>query len=484
MKILQILFVLLIFTNTLCAEQTVTQQKQTSKKIPKELLQRQDDKRPDDQYTIDLFGRPLVIGGEYEATLTHEEDYTLDKRERDDLLNFNNELQLELFYMLSNKIFAFAETKVEINDDLYAEDDKEKSETALDRGELWFYFSRLFESNLSLQLGRQNYQSIREWWWDDDLDAIRLHYNLEYLHGEISIAEEIDRVSTREDIDPNEKDITRILSQINWQWNENHYLGIYYLYHDDHSSTPEIGRIFDEDESDDVDSKLTWFGFDTRGKLKTENLGKIYYWSNLAFVRGQDSVVDFDDLSSELIIVNKIKRQNVRGWGIDLGATFRTKLPLSPNLTVAYATTSKDNNLETGTDRTFRQTGLQDNNYKFRGVDRFRYYGELLRPELSNLRIFTAAVGIPILNNSSIELIYHNYRQVAKADFLREIDIDADPNGRKKDIGDELDLIFGVKEWKHVELEFISSIFKPGNAFDSSNNDPAHKFEFKFSYNF
>lgn len=57
-----------------------------------------------------------------------------------------------------------------------------------------------------------------------------------------------------------------------------------------------------------------------------------------------------------------------------------------------------------------RQTGLQDNNGEFFGVDCFRYYGELLRPELSKLQITTLALGFRMLTNSSIEFVYHTDR--------------------------------------------------------------------------
>ena len=62
-------------------------------------------------------------------------------------------------------------------------------------------------------------------------------------------------------------------------------------------------------------------------------------------------------------------------------------------------------------DHAFRQTGIQDNNDKFGGVTSFKYYGELLEPELSNLHILTAGIGRRFGRRMSLDLIYHNYRQ-------------------------------------------------------------------------
>ena len=120
----------------------------------------------------------------------------------------------------------------------------------------------------------------------------------------------------------------------------------------------------------------------------------------------------------------------------------------------------------------------------FAGVNRFNYYGELLQPELSNLSIFTAAIGFPLLQDSSVELIYHRYRQVAAADFLRDARIDADPNGENPDIGEEWDLVFGFEPWSDLELELIGSLFKAGDAYDSSAGKTAFNIVFQFNYRF
>ena len=108
-----------------------------------------------------------------------------------------------------------------------------------------------------------------------------------------------------------------------------------------------------------------------------------------------------------------------------------------------------------------RSFHLQDNNVHFGGVDRFRLYGELLDPELSNLHIVTVALGLRILSKSSIEFLYHHYRQVRRADFLRDHDFKRDPNGLSRRIGDEWDLVIGIEEWEHVEVELIGALARP-----------------------
>ncbi len=135
-------------------------------------------------------------------------------------------------------------------------------------------------------------------------------------------------------------------------------------------------------------------------------------------------------------------------------------------------------------DGTFRQTGLQDKNARWGGVDRFRYYGELFRPELSNLHVLTAAIGVDLFESSSIELVYHYYRQDEAAATLRESRVKASAGGSNPDLGHEIDLIVGLEEWEHIEIELIGSVFRAGSAFGSREGEIAGLGIFKMDYNF
>ena len=56
--------------------------------------------------------------------------------------------------------------------------------------------------------------------------------------------------------------------------------------------------------------------------------------------------------------------------------------------------------------------------------------------------------------------------------------------GVSGDIGDELDLVLALREWRHVELMLKVSRFTPGAAFASNRRDPAHAVEFGVTVNF
>jgi hypothetical protein len=155
-----------------------------------------------------------------------------------------------------------------------------------------------------------------------------------------------------------------------------------------------------------------------------------------------------------------------------------------PSITLGYAVGSGNPDPDSSTDRSFRQTGLHNNNGRFWGVDNFRYYGELLRPELSNLHVLTLSVGLPLLRNSSVEVVYHRYWQDHATPFMKDARIKATPNGKDNDIGQEWNVVVGIEEWKHVELELVAALLRSGNAYGSLSGENAGYMSLVFTYNF
>ena len=150
----------------------------------------------------------------------------------------------------------------------------------------------------------------------------------------------------------------------------------------------------------------------------------------------------------------------------------------------SFSLGSGDQDPDEGPNRAFRQTGLHDNNGRFRGVDRFRYYGELLRPELSNLEIQQVALGVPLFRSSSLEVIYQRYRQVYAAPYLRESRLQTEPDGFHTDIGSEWDVVLGIEEWKHLETEVVGSMFRAGRAYGAREGERAFLLILKVDVNF
>lgn len=250
------------------------------------------------------------------------------------------------------------------------------------------------------------------------------------------------------------------------------------MHHSDSSSTPAVGTSVRASREDESDAKLWWGGLRASGKEPVGGLGELSYWADLAVVAGREKLLELDDAPAQRKLVSARRRQSVYGRAVDAGVRLAMELPGRPIFTLSYAVGSGDRDPQRGTDRSFRQTGLQSND------EEFRAYGELLRPELANLRIPTVAVGFPLLVRSHIEFAFRNFRQVYAAPFLRDSRIEVDPTGVRKNIGNEWMVSSVIKEWKKFEIEIVGAAFKAGQAYGAASRRMAYSFFTKLAYSF
>jgi hypothetical protein len=451
-----------------------------------DVVRRQDERRPEDQFQALLFDRPLTIGGKYEVSPEHRANYNLDGAEDRDLTRVNQEIRLEMLYEISPTLAVFIEPQVLHRWDRRSDRD-DVSEFEVRRGQSWVYYSFWPDAGLALQIGRQNLKEKRSWWWDVDLDAARLHFRRATVVAELGIAKEVFPVSL-DDLDgnvlPEQEDVTRGFGRWKWQWANLQNLEFFWLSERDRSGTYQDSVVIREDRQDARDADLDWLGVRAIGRWKKKTLGTLFYWADAASVRGSEDLTDFAEFDDGFIEANGSRRVDVRGWAVDAGLTFRPRKARQFSFTASYAVGSGDDDPDPLRDRSFRQTGLNTNKGKHRGVTRFRYYGELLRPELSNLQVLTFAIGRQFLSASSIDLIYHNYRQVYADTILRSARINAPLTGENRDVGDEIDLVIGVEEWRHWELKVIGSVFFAGDAYGPSDREKAYRADLQLRYIF
>ncbi|NOT54105.1 MAG: alginate export family protein [Deltaproteobacteria bacterium] len=452
-----------------------------------ELTKRPDDRPPEEQFTFTFLNRPMTIGGKLETTSLYRDNFELSPSVTDARFRFGQELQLQLLYALSEKTSLFLEGQIAYEAELYNKTKPRELEWAFGRGQTWLYMSNLFESPVSLQLGRQSIRERRSWWWDDDLDAVRLHYDRQYWHVEIAFAQELAREATDEKhIAPRHHNVLRLFGSSSWSWDKNQRIDTFFLYHHDHSRRQSVGNSVQASREDPSDASLAWFGGRASGKLDLDRFGEMDYRLEGAGVAGHEVVFDFEDdeqRKSRSQVSSRFSRK-VMGWALDNSLSWETRVPGRPTLSVGYAVGSGDRHPDRGTDHAFRQTGLHDNKGRFRGVNRFRYYGELLRPDLSNLQIWTVALGFCFWKDSSVEFAYHLYDQLYAAPVLLESRVNADPTGKRKGIGQEWDIIVGLEEWEQFQIEVIGALFRAGPAYGRSSGEIASSISFQLQYNF
>jgi alginate production protein len=146
-------------------------------------------------------------------------------------------------------------------------------------------------------------------------------------------------------------------------------------------------------------------------------------------------------------------------------------LPLSPYVVLGYAFGSGDGDPDGNTDNAFRQTGLQGNENEVGGLTEFSYYGEAFDPELSNMSIFTAGFGARPRAGISLDLLYHYYLQDEASEELRDAGITAEPTGRSRRLGREIDFVFGYEEIEDLRITGFFGYFMPSRAFEPGADD-------------
>lgn len=385
----------------------------------------------------------LTFGGRVKLKYDLEKNFDLDDARADDLSTLEPELSLAFSFDPNKHFQAFVDFDLSKKFTL-EEEGKKKRPTKLELSHAFVFFKEVLEG-LSFQIGRQRFRDDREWLYDEKLDAVRAFYRVSDLSLELSVS--------RKDL------VNRDLLNDEPRERINNYVlyGKYALA----KKAVIAAYTFVRDDRSPKRERPVFFGLHLKGEIVDD----LDYWVELAHVRGRDG------------------SKKIRGIGLDFGFANQFPLPLKPSIALGYAFGTGDADPNDGVDRSFRQTGLQDNEDKFHGVTRFKYYGELLDPELSNLSIFTGGIGIRPTRKSSIDLVYHYYLQDKASKTIRDAKINAKPTGLSKRLGSEIDLIAGYREIRNVDLKLVLGYFIPDKAFppDADNSFFTH-LEFRLSF--
>lgn len=368
----------------------------------------------------------LTVGGKVKLEYERKENFDLDDARADDLSTLEPELRLAFSFDPTRMLQTFLEMELKKKFALEEEGKKKTRRTELELKEAFISFKEVMDG-LSFRIGRQLFRDGRRWLYDEELDAARVFYRTSTLSLDLS-------ASRKELVD-------RDLLNSDRKERINNYL-LYGRYAVSKGVGIAAYGFVRDDRSAERDSPI-FFGLHSRGEI----VRALDYWLELAHVRGREG------------------SRRIRGTGFDLGATYKAALPLEPSLTVGYAFGTGDADPNGRVDRSFRQTGLQGNKARFNGVTRFKVYGELFDPELSNLSVFTGGIGLRPSRRSSLDLVYHRYLQDEASTRIRDSAIRATPTGLSRKLGSELDLIAGYREIRNVDVSLVLGYFVPGEAF-------------------
>ncbi|MFK7856663.1 MAG: alginate export family protein [Granulosicoccus sp.] len=379
----------------------------------------------------------LKYGGEVELEYSQDANVNLQSTDNEDEIKLVGSAKFMLTYEPNDRYLTHLELKYGRELEIENVEYDRSYETFLELDELYFKASDLMDSerikNVDITLGRFSIDDSRAWLYDQSVDGFNITFEHRDLGTEYGLSLNREEWFGSDLLNHDDKDP---VSNV-----------IVFARHkpfDDINLDLSVHAISRRDSSDDNDSPDI-FGMSAEGKLLDKHLE---YWAIVAWARGED-----DD-------------EKISGQGLDIGISYDLNWTLKPYLTFAYALGQGSGDEDTD----FRQSGLQRNTTKFGGVAKFKYYGEVLDPELSNLHILTAGIGFRPIPRASIDLIYHRYHQDHPLDELRNTDFDTDPNGVDEDIGDALDIIIGLENGRNMEAEFTLGYFRPGEAFDDVEN--------------
>jgi alginate production protein len=449
-------------------EMQASQDRPASESLRERLTEREDENRIEQPWTTDLFGHPLSATLQYEVS----SDWVRQLSESDPpggetRVLFEQLAEGEVFYSTGPGLSLLLQARAGMERDLLSNTRRGVSDVFIERGEMWLHSEQAFGSQVvGFDIGRLDFEDDRRWWWDEDLDAVRVTAGGDSFELAVAVAKELGPTrSDRDFIEPDHEDVVRLIGEVSWDWRDNHSLQLFTLLQDDRSRTHNVGDLIDLEREDESDANLRWFGARAAGAWPLRSGGGIGYWFDAAWVNGDEYVLEFTTVSPRQREVEERERRSVRGWGFDVGATWLIPSEFEPRLTLGYARGSGDTDPDDAHDRSFRQTGLNANSPGFGGVQSFSGYGLMLDPDLSNIEILTAGAGVSLWQATSLDVVYHRYRQIEASDSLGDARLTASLTATDRDLGDGLDLVLAIEESDRIEFELWLSTFHAGDAF-------------------
>ena len=392
-------------------------------------------------------GPNLTFGGFVELQADTKRRYGLGARSDDATSIFIPKFSPAFSYDPNQYLQIYANPTIETP--VAFEETVDNTQTPAVKLNLAFLTLKNIVDGARLQVGRQRFIDNRRWLFNENMDAARLAYQYENVSLELS-ASRLDLFQrdllNRERKDTGETFIN-YYSYLDYKFGKKNHIGLFALYQDE--------QLLDQKHP-------IFFGLQSEGRI----LKHLRYWVQTAIVRGTDNT------------------KHIRGEAIDVGLTQVFDHAMEPSITVGYAYGTGDGNPNDNVDTSFRQSGFQGNSDKFNGVARFKYYGEVLDPRLSNIMIFTGGVGIRPGEKTSYDLVYHYYLQDHAVPKISGSDLTTDPAGLSKHVGSGLDFIAGYQEIAALQTKFVLGYFLPGRAFADTSRDGAFLASILFRYNF
>lgn len=308
------------------------------------------------------------------------------------------------------------------------------------------------QSNVRLRAGRQGFDDPMETFVDEDLDGLAITYDQGIFELELSYTRQDWFEGSTFTVPDN---ITNTLATLQITPNKDTLWMPYYLQRSANNNTSR-----------------TWIGL--QGIVEPDD-SAWRYWIHASTLDGDEAAPTQPLENGE---TSEASIRDVGGHVVDIGLNWRSGGALKPTYTLAIARATGGSS----EDR-FRQSGLQGNDFALNGKNSFRYLGEVLDPELTNIQVLTLGAGFKLSKDWIADIALHAYEQVETQGQLRGSDIEFNPEGTSNDLGTGADIVIAYEPNKRLEVKATVGTFLPGDAFDSSR-DQAWLARAEFDYRF
>ena len=461
---------------------------------------------------VGAFSLPAHAEPDFKFTTDLKAQFTLD--ENDDLGTRSNDTRDAQAYevkfradgKLTENISVLGEARAVENNGDGGSVDSDTGESSgrddyIELRRYWIEYSDLFNiSPLAVRVGRQRIRDEYALWWNRDLDAVTLRYDATLFRGLLAVGENLTEYRSSGDaFNRDDEDVLRVLGQTSWQYARGHYIEGRFAYQDDHSGMEGVGELISADDRDEQDGDLFWLGARVKGDIYSDlwnDTAPFKYRADVMYLTGDEDVQTSAVGPGDSRTVTSVSDNDVSGWGLDLGAEVPLPVYKSPVLILGYAFGSGDETAGDGEDDSFRQTGLDGNSSRL-GVSSgsLNNYGSVLRPDLSNIHIVTAGLGVPLFKASDISTIYHYYALDENATSLATSGIDATLNGTDRDLGHGLDVVLNVdlreefeslkrSPFDRIGFKTTLGVFDGGDAFGAGEGETAYRGQMEFRFRF
>jgi alginate production protein len=341
-----------------------------------------------------------------------------------------------------------------------------------------------------LRLGLQRMRTPDGLWWDRDIESARWIFDTTLFQFDIGAAKAFNTYRTDEvELPESQRDRAYGFMGIATQWVPRNFVGLRAAYATDQRNLPGNGtQLASEGTTTDPDTGATvnqwdepevrrygWIGaFLDNRFFEYERGPGLAYRFELIGMTGEREYATSDPGTG---VVNGMATQDVTGLGGDAGlrVRFADVFPLQLGAAYAYGEGGRD---EDGS-RVFRQTGLQSNRSRFTGTrTMLNRFNEALQADLSNLRVTTGFVSMP-LQDWDFSVVGHAFRRDDPSSPIYTDGIDArpDPASTSDDIGRGYDFVltrhfaalikqrFAAEDDTRSNIRLRASRFTPGQAY-------------------